>query len=146
LAIESRSQYRKGQPIASIHSQFLQRDIQTKKHQNECNPKDRQSHRGSDPNHSCHRPLSHHLSSCQADCAGDAVATAKPITASAWVFRLGLASDSIVCLIEIGLCALLYVLLNPVNKTLSLVAAFARLTMTLMQGINLLNPFLFCCF
>ena len=72
---------------------------------------------------------------------GDAATTAKHITASEGLFRLGIVSDSIVFLIEIGLCALLYVLLKPVNKTLSLIAAFARLAMTIMQGINLLNHF-----
>jgi len=77
---------------------------------------------------------------------GDATTTANHITASERLFRLGIVSDAIVFLIEIGLCALLYVLLKPVNKTLSLVAAFARLAMTVMQGINLLNHFLFCSF
>lgn len=72
---------------------------------------------------------------------GDAATTAKHITASEGLFRLGMASDAIVFLIEIGLCALLYVLLNPVSKTLSLVAAFARLAMTIIQGVNLLNYF-----
>jgi len=72
---------------------------------------------------------------------GDATTTANHITASERLFRLGIVSDAIVFLIEIGLCALLYVLLKPVNKTLSLVAAFARLAMTVMQGINLLNHF-----
>jgi hypothetical protein len=72
---------------------------------------------------------------------GDAATTANHLIASEPLFRLGILSDSIVFLIEIGLCALLYVLLKPVNKTLSLVAAFARLAMTVMQGINLLNHF-----
>jgi hypothetical protein len=39
------------------------------------------------------------------------------------------------------LTVLLYVLLKPVSKTLSLVAAFSRLAMTVIQGINLLNYF-----
>ena len=72
---------------------------------------------------------------------GDAATTAKYITASEGLFRLGMVSDAIVFLIEIGLCALLYTLLKPVSKTLSLVAAFARLAMTILQGINLLNHF-----
>ena len=73
---------------------------------------------------------------------GDATATAQQIVASEGLFRLSVASDAVVFLIEIGLCALLYVLLKPVSKTLSLVAAFARLAMTILQGINLLNHFL----
>ena len=72
---------------------------------------------------------------------GDAIATANHVMASESLFRLSIASDSVVFLIEIALCALLYGLFKPVNKTLSLVAAFARLAMTIMQGINLLNYF-----
>jgi len=72
---------------------------------------------------------------------GDATTTANNIMASDGLFRLGMASDSIVFLIEIVLTVLLYVLLKPVNKTLSLVAAFSRLAMTVIQGINLLNHF-----
>ena len=33
-------------------------------------------------------------------------------------------------------------MLKPVNKTLSLIAAFARLAMTVVQGMNLLNYFM----
>jgi hypothetical protein len=72
---------------------------------------------------------------------GDAAATANQIVASEGLFRLGMVSDSIVFLIEIVLTVLLYVLLKPVNKTLSLIAAFSRLAMTVIQGINLLNHF-----
>jgi len=72
---------------------------------------------------------------------GDAAITANHIMASEGLFRLGIASDSIVSLIEIVLTVLLYVLVKPVNKTLSLVAAFSRLAMTVIQGINLLNHF-----
>ena len=72
---------------------------------------------------------------------GDAATTAKHMMASEGLFRAGIASDSIVFLIEIALCALLYFLLEPVSKTLALVAAFARLAMTVIQGINLLNLF-----
>jgi len=72
---------------------------------------------------------------------GDAAATANHIVASEGLFRLGMVGDSIVFLIEIVLTVLLYVLIKPVNKTLSLVAAFSRLAMTVIQGINLLNHF-----
>ena len=72
---------------------------------------------------------------------GDATVTADNIMASEGLFRLGMASDSIVFLIEIVLSVLLYVLVKPVNKTLSLTAAFSRLAMTVIQGINLLNHF-----
>lgn len=72
---------------------------------------------------------------------GDAATTANNIMASEGLFRLSIVSDSIVFLIEIVLTVLLYVLLKPVSKTLSLVAAFSRLAMTIVQGINLLNHF-----
>jgi len=71
----------------------------------------------------------------------DAAATSNNIMASQGLFRAGMVSDSIVFLIEIVLTVLLYVLIKPVNKTLSLVAAFSRLAMTVIQGINLMNHF-----
>lgn len=73
--------------------------------------------------------------------AGDAATTAKQIMASDGLFRLGMVGDSVVFLIEIVLTVLLYELLKPVSKTLSLIAAFARLAMTIVQGLNLLNHF-----
>ncbi len=71
----------------------------------------------------------------------DATTTAQQIVAAEGLFRLGMVGDLVVFLIEIALCALLYVLLKPVSQTLSLVATFARLAMTIMQGLNLLNHF-----
>lgn len=73
---------------------------------------------------------------------GDATTTANNVMASEPLFRLGIAGNSVVFLIEIVLSVLLYVLLKPVSKTLALVAAFSRLAMTIIQGINLLNHFL----
>lgn len=70
---------------------------------------------------------------------GDAATTASNITASEGLFRISIVSDSVVFLIEIVMVVLLYVLLKPVSKTLSLVAAFSRLAMTTIQGINLLS-------
>jgi hypothetical protein len=72
---------------------------------------------------------------------GDATATANNIMASEGLFRLSIVSDSVVFLLEIAIVVMLYVLLKPVSKTLSLVAAFFRLAMTVIQGINLLNHF-----
>ncbi|UCF97720.1 MAG: DUF4386 domain-containing protein [Spirochaetaceae bacterium] len=72
---------------------------------------------------------------------GDAATTASNILAAEGLFRISIVSDSVVFLLEIGILVLLYVLLKPVSKTLSLVAAFARLAMTIVQGINLLNHF-----
>ena len=73
---------------------------------------------------------------------GDAIATANNIMASESLFRISIVSDSVVFLIEIALVVLLYVLLKPVSETLSLVAAFSRLAMTVIQGLNLLNHFI----
>ena len=73
---------------------------------------------------------------------GDAPATADNIRASEGLFRLGIVSDSLIFLIEVVLTALLYVLLRPVSRTLSLVAAFARLALAIIQGINLLPYFI----
>ena len=72
---------------------------------------------------------------------GDAAATADKIRASEGLFRLGIFSDSLIFLIEVVLTALLYVLLRPVSRALSLGAAFTRLAMAIIQGINLLPYF-----
>lgn len=72
----------------------------------------------------------------------DAATTTSNIMASQGLFRIGMVSDSIVFLIEIVLTVLLYALVKPVNKTLSLTAAFSRLAMTIIQGMNLLNHFI----
>ena len=72
---------------------------------------------------------------------GDAAATAGNIKASESLFRWGLLGESILFLSEIVLTVMLYLLHKPVSKTLSLVAAFARLAMTVMQGTNLVFKF-----
>lgn len=71
---------------------------------------------------------------------GDAAATAANIAANETTFRLGtVGSELIILLSEIVLSVVLYVLLKPVNKTLSLLAAVSRLAMTTIHGLNLLN-------
>ncbi len=72
---------------------------------------------------------------------GDAATTANNMMASEGLFRLGIVSESVVFLLEIVIVVMLYVLLKPVSKTLSLVVAFSRLAMTIIMGINLLNNF-----
>jgi hypothetical protein len=72
---------------------------------------------------------------------GDAAATVGNLVASEGLFRLGIVADAIVFLSEIVLIALLYVLLKPVSKTITLAAVYARLAMVVMQGMNLLNYF-----
>src|SRR5215211_7351033 len=70
---------------------------------------------------------------------GDAAATAGNVMASEGLFRLGIVVDSLVVLLEIVVIAILYVLLRPVNRTLALVAAFARLAMTIVMAVNVFN-------
>lgn len=72
---------------------------------------------------------------------GDAAVTASKILASTGLFRLGIAGELLILLSETVLSVILYVLLKPVNKTLSLVAAVARLAMTTIHAANLLNRF-----
>ena len=72
----------------------------------------------------------------------DATATANNIIASESLFRIGSVGGELVILLsEVILAVLLYVLLKPVNKTLSLLAAVSRLAMTTIHGLNLLNYF-----
>ncbi|QPC83746.1 DUF4386 domain-containing protein [Phototrophicus methaneseepsis] len=70
----------------------------------------------------------------------DAAATVANITASEGLFRMGgLGAELIVLLSEVILSIILYMLLKPVNNTLSLIATVSRLIMTTIHGINLLN-------
>jgi hypothetical protein len=78
---------------------------------------------------------------------GDAAATAQNIVNNATLFRVGgVGSELVILLTEIILSFVLYVLLKPVNKTLSLLAAVSRLAMTTIHGLNLINYFLVMAF
>lgn len=59
---------------------------------------------------------------------GDAAATAENIRADELLFRLGMAGEASIVLIEIALAAVLYVLLRPVSRAGSLAAALARVS------------------
>lgn len=73
---------------------------------------------------------------------GDAAATANNIISSETLFRVGgVGGELVVLLSEVILSIVLYVLLKPVNKTLSMLAAVSRLVMTTIHGLNLLNYF-----
>ena len=73
---------------------------------------------------------------------GDAAATANNIMNNETLFRVGgVGSELIILLSEIVLSVVLYVLLKPVNKTLSLLAAVSRLAMATIHGLNLINYF-----
>lgn len=54
-------------------------------------------------------------------------------------FRIGMAAESIVFVVEVVLAAVLYVLLKPVNQPLSLAAAFFRLGEAFIQAVNLIT-------
>ena len=70
---------------------------------------------------------------------GDAGATAANIVASEGLFRIGFAADAIMLMSDVAIAVILYVLLKPVSKTLSLTAAVFRLTQAAVLGYNLLN-------
>ncbi|MCE7923907.1 MAG: DUF4386 domain-containing protein [Haliscomenobacteraceae bacterium CHB4] len=73
--------------------------------------------------------------------SGDAAATAKNIVASESLFRIGIASDTLMIICDVALALVFYVLLKPVNSSLSLMAAFFRLTQAAVLGVNLLMLF-----
>jgi len=78
---------------------------------------------------------------------GNAAVTVQNIINNATLFRVGgVGSELIILLAEIILSVVLYVLLKPVSKTLSLLAAVSRLVMTTIHGINLINYFLVMAF
>ncbi|HZI57569.1 MAG TPA: DUF4386 domain-containing protein [Verrucomicrobiae bacterium] len=58
---------------------------------------------------------------------GDAMQTARNISASADLFRLGIAGDVAVLACDVSLIVALYVLLKPINRNLALLAVFWRL-------------------
>ena len=66
----------------------------------------------------------------------DAAATAANIMAHEPLFRLGFAADIIAFASYIALTALLYELFKPVNRSLSLVAAFFSLVACVVQAIS----------
>ncbi len=73
---------------------------------------------------------------------GDAAATANNIMNNEMLFRLGgIGAELIVLLSEIILSVVLYVILKPVNKMLSLLAAVSRLAMTTIHELNIINYF-----
>jgi Domain of unknown function (DUF4386) len=66
----------------------------------------------------------------------DAAATATNIMANEPLFRLGFAADIIAFASYIALTALLYELFKPVNRSLSIVAAFFSLVAAVVQAIS----------
>lgn len=73
--------------------------------------------------------------------SGDAAATAENIEDARLLFRLSFAGDVVAFSADVALALALYVLLKPVNTTLSLLAAFFRLAQAAVLAINTLNQF-----
>jgi hypothetical protein len=72
---------------------------------------------------------------------GDAAITANNIMANELLFRLGICSFIIVAILDVVVAWALYVLLKPVNKSLSLLSAWFRLVYAAILGIALVNFF-----
>jgi Domain of unknown function (DUF4386) len=74
---------------------------------------------------------------------GDAATTAQNVAANETLFRWGMAGESTIFLIEIVLAALLYILLRPVSRSLSMAAALARASEgVVMAATNLFTSIL----
>ncbi|AMA10780.1 DUF4386 domain-containing protein [Picosynechococcus sp. PCC 73109] len=70
---------------------------------------------------------------------GDAATTASNIMAAEPLFRVGFLADSIMCLSDVAVAVLLFVLLRPINKILALIALCFRVTQTAVIALSLLN-------
>jgi uncharacterized protein DUF4386 len=73
--------------------------------------------------------------------AGDAAQTAHNIMAHERLFRLGIALDLFYCACLLLLITALYVILEPINRNLALLAAFRSLVYALMWILMTLNLF-----
>lgn len=68
----------------------------------------------------------------------DATATAKAILGNRTLFNFGVLGDVIVILSEAAITAMLYFMFRQISPTLSLIAAFARLSMAGVMAVMLL--------
>jgi hypothetical protein len=71
--------------------------------------------------------------------AGDAAATAHNIAASEFLFRCGIAGDLIMHITDVPMAVIFYVLLRPVSKDLSLLAALFGMLQTAILCTNKLT-------
>ncbi len=69
---------------------------------------------------------------------GDAAATADNIRTQETLFRWGMAGEALIVLVEIVLAAVLFALLRPVSRTMSLAAALARVAEAVVMGAGCL--------
>lgn len=72
---------------------------------------------------------------------GDATVTASNIAAAESFFRLGIGGDLLMLISDVALALVFYVLFRPVSNTLSLLAAFFRMTQAAIIGSSLINLF-----
>jgi hypothetical protein len=72
----------------------------------------------------------------------DAAATARNILSHEMLFRVGFSIELLVFVCDSAVTALFYILLTPINRTLSTVATVFRGITVAMLAINLLNNFL----
>lgn len=70
--------------------------------------------------------------------SGDAAATVGNILQNPVLFRLGILGDITVILCELIVTAMLYIMFKPISATLTAIAAFARLSMAIIMGVNLM--------
>jgi hypothetical protein len=87
-------------------------------------------------------PLSAFIGKASIVVAGDPTATVENIQASEAMFRIGIAGEAVIFLVEIIMAGILYELLKPVSTALSLAAAFSRLAEAVVQAVNLLPSIL----
>lgn len=70
---------------------------------------------------------------------GDAATTANNIMANELLFRSGIDSFMIVVILDVAVAWALYILLQPVNRNLAMLAAWFRLVYAAIFGIALHN-------
>jgi hypothetical protein len=70
--------------------------------------------------------------------AGDAAATAENIKSHETLYRWGMAGEATIVLVEVVLAAVLYTLLRPVSRSLSLAASMARVAEAVVMAAGCL--------
>lgn len=73
---------------------------------------------------------------------GDAAQTAANLATSERLFRLGIASDLVTCVVVLALTVALYAVLRPAGRYLALLAAFLRVAENSVGAVATLNGFL----
>jgi hypothetical protein len=71
--------------------------------------------------------------------AGDPTSTAENVIAAEPFFRIGILADVVMVLCDVALAVLLFVLLEPAGRVLSLLAMAFRLVQAAILGLNLQN-------